>query len=164
MEEDKIEKVGKKDVALERIIASLENLSYEDFVVVFKTAIEKGHADKLKDFIMVICRQRGYVSHGHINPAAQNVNLWKATANLAERMRKNPVDYCYLPPMLINNPELVERTLNEIRNPYAFLEVLTGESWQDMCKCSEFLRGFSTYSNLDAEEGCIATIAIALPA
>lgn len=77
-----------------------------------------------------------------IDNTSQETNLWKATSALASKMSANQATYRFLPPYLINHPTEVDRVLGEIKSPVAFLEVLTGESWEDLQKSPEFLEAF----------------------
>ena len=55
------------------------------------------------------------------------------------RRGNDPATYRFLPPYLINNPQEVTKVLGEINQPKAFIEVLTGEAWEDLRKSKKFL-------------------------
>ncbi len=112
------------------------------------------------DFVMTMAFNAG-LKTGTINSISQTTNLWKATGNLAKKMLENPSKYRFLPAILINNPELVSKTLMEITDPKAFQEVLVGESWEDMTASDIFLGGFSLTEDKNAE-GCVATLMLCL--
>jgi len=96
------------------------------------------------------------------------MNLWKATRSLASKMSEESARYGYLQPYNVNDPRLVEKALSEITDPYAWIEVLVGEAWEDICQCPELLKAFTTVKATDEEndispqQGVIATISIAL--
>lgn len=112
------------------------------------------------DFYTQMTAMRGY-NPGSIDQQNRETNLWKATANLARKMSKDPAIYMYLPPYLINNPQQVEKVLSEINDPIAFIEILTGEAWEDLQKSEGFLSAFSTQENTGAE-GAVASVMLAL--
>lgn len=83
------------------------------------------------DTLMQMAANLGY-NPGGIDNTSRETNLWKATASLARKMQMTPASYRYLPAVLINHPSEVDRVLNEINEPEPFLEVLVGESYEDM--------------------------------
>lgn len=113
------------------------------------------------DFFMTMAGERGYTPSGHINTVGQTTNLWRATGSLAKKMTENASVYMHLPALLINNAEQVARTLDQIEDPRAFAEVLTGEAWEDMAKSPAFLSAFATTAQ-EGAEGAVGTIKLAL--
>lgn len=99
---------------------------------------------------MEISKEFGFETAGHIDTG--NVGLWKATRNLAAKMQKNPADYNFLPATLINNPGQVDRALQQINKPIPFVEVLTGEAWEDLIQSVKFISGFSSVDTEDDDE------------
>lgn len=97
------------------------------------------------DTMMLMAGELGYVVPGHegIDSASRETNLWKATGSLAKKMQTNQAAYRYLPPLLINYATEVARVLGEINEPEPFIEVLTGETLEDMRQSTVFLGSMS---------------------
>ncbi len=101
------------------------------------------------DTMMLMAGEGGYSVPGNegIDKVSRQVNLWKATGSLAKKMQGDPAAYRYLPPLLINYPTEVARVLGEINEPEPFLEVLTGERFEDMRQSPVFLGSMSLVNN-----------------
>ena len=98
------------------------------------------------DTMMLMAGESGYKNgpgNEGIDSVSREVNLWKATGSLAQKMQNNQAAYRYLPPLLINYPTEVARVLGEINEPEPFLEVLMGENCDDMRKSPTFLGSMS---------------------
>jgi len=98
------------------------------------------------DTMMLMAGENGYQNGPNnegIDTVSRDVNLWKATGTLAKKMQDDPAAYRYLPPLLINYPTEVARVLGKINDPEPFLEVLTGESFDDMRRSPKFLGSMS---------------------
>jgi hypothetical protein len=89
---------------------------------------------------------------GKIDEISTGTNLWKATGALAQKMLKDPVKYRFLPALLANHPQEVARVLGELKDPEAFLELLTGERIEDMRKSPDFMGAFSTVKKPGTDE------------
>ncbi|VVA44228.1 conserved hypothetical protein [Candidatus Roizmanbacteria bacterium] len=100
------------------------------------------------DTMMLMAGEHGYVVPGHegIDSTSLQMDLWKATGSLARKMQDNPASYRYLPPLLINYPTEVARVLGEINDAEPFIEVLTGEKFEDMRQSPVFLGSMSLIS------------------
>ncbi|MCK9186519.1 hypothetical protein M0P48_03710 [Candidatus Gracilibacteria bacterium] len=94
------------------------------------------------DAFMLMAGENGY-RPGNIDYPAK-MNLWKATGPLARKMLDDTVRYRFLPALLANHPQEVARVLGELKDPEAFLELLTGECMEDMRRSPKFLGAFST--------------------
>lgn len=129
------------------------------------TVITRADLGDWWDFFTQMAASKGF-QPGSIDVKSQQNNLWKATSELAKKMSENPAAYRFLPAYLINNPQEVARALDEIANPIAFIEVLTGEAWEDLCRSAVFLEAFGGLgSEVKAEgskEAAIATVMLAL--
>lgn len=90
---------------------------------------------------MELAKVYGHVGNGVIDPREQT-SLWKATLRLAKQMQARPTEYCNLHPLAANNATQVAKVMEQIEAPTPFLEVLTGEAWEDMAKSQEFIVGF----------------------
>jgi len=99
---------------------------------------------------------------GNINPTGTLATLWRATGTLAGKMMQAPADYGHLPAILVNNPEQVDKVLNQIADPVAFLEVLVGEAWEDMMRSEKFLSAFALNEEGLNQRGCLASVMICL--
>ena len=98
------------------------------------------------DTMILMAGESGYKNgpgNEGIDSVSREVNLWKATGSLAQKMQNNQAAYRYLPPLLINYPTEVARVLGEINEPEPFLEVLMGENCDDMRKSPTFLGSMS---------------------
>ncbi|MFA6305474.1 MAG: hypothetical protein WC651_01960 [Candidatus Gracilibacteria bacterium] len=95
------------------------------------------------DAFMLMAGENGH-RPGNIDQISGGTNLWKATGPLAEKMLADTVKYRFLPALLANHPQEVARVLGELKDPEAFLELLTGECMEDMRKSPKFLGAFST--------------------
>ncbi len=100
------------------------------------------------DTLMNLAARMGYKTGG-IDSISRETNLWKATAPLATKMTTDPGSYKYLPAVLINHPSEVDRVLQEINEPDPFVEVLTGESMEDLEKFPTLLAAFSIFDQKD---------------
>lgn len=115
------------------------------------------------DFFKNRCKDRGYTPSS-INRAGYATDLWKATCALARKMEQDPKKYGYLPAHLVNQPEVVAKALlRDIENPEAWLEVLVGETVEDMLRSEAFLEAFSTIDkDVPARERATASIELVL--
>ena len=104
---------------------------------------QRSHIMDWWDTLMQIAASLGY-NPGGIDNTSRDTNLWKATAPLAAKMQSKAAAYRFLPAVPINHPSEVERVLNEINEPEPFLEVLVGESYQDMLNFPELIGALST--------------------
>lgn len=114
-------------------------------------------------FFTNMCAHRGF-THGTIDNTVQKNNLWKATADLAQKMRDNPADYGFLPGYLVNHPELVrEKLMGGIKASGPWAEILIGDTIDNMSQSPVFMEACSI---IDKEIGdspferAIATIAL----
>ncbi len=107
------------------------------------TDARRSHVCQWWETFMLMATEHGYVPFGQIDQIGRNTNLWKATGPLAAKMQKNPAAYRFLPALLINHPQEVARVLGELREAEPFVEVLTGERFEDLRTSPVFLGAFS---------------------
>ncbi len=107
------------------------------------------------DSFMVMAGESGFQAGG-IDSVSRDTNLWKATGPLSEKMLGDPAQYRFLPALLLNHPQEVDRVLGEIKEAEPFMEILTGERMDDMRKSPEFLGAFSTVEKPGGEPGEIS--------
>lgn len=103
----------------------------------------RDHLCKWWNVFMFMASECGYQPFGRIDQVGRTVNLWKATGPLAAKMQRDAAAYRYLPALLINHPQEVERVLGELKEAQPFLEVLTGERLEDLRNSPVFLGAFS---------------------
>lgn len=127
-----------------------------------RKAYNRGSLLEYWDFFMKMARHGWNYNPGAINESGTSGILWRATGNLAAKMAKSPGDYSHLPAILVNNAEQVAKVLREINDPMAFVEVLVGESWDDMVRCPEFLAAFCLEEDEPGSRGCLASVMICL--
>lgn len=129
------------------------------------SSITRADLEDWWDYFTQMAAIKGFRT-GTIDALSQGTNLWNATASLAKKMGDIPANYRFLQASLINNPDEVARRLTEINHPIAYLEVLTGEAWEDMCRSDEFLKAFVALSEAttptNVQEAVVATIKLAL--
>ncbi|OGG58459.1 hypothetical protein A2853_02060 [Candidatus Kaiserbacteria bacterium RIFCSPHIGHO2_01_FULL_55_17] len=110
------------------------------------SAATRKHLQQWFASFMSMATEHGYSVGGTINTVSRTTNLWKATGPLASKMAQDPATYRFLPALLINHPQEVERVLGEINEPIPFLEVLVGECMEDLRYSKTFLGAFSFVS------------------
>ena len=91
------------------------------------------------------------------------MNLWPGTKDLAQKIHNNPSIYKYLPASHINHPELVLKVLKEIENPIAFMELMLGDTWENLKSSPDFLKAFALEDG-EAIMECVSTVALAVQA
>ncbi len=101
------------------------------------------------DLFMAACADAGYVPNGRINDQARTNNLWNATGKFSDKMDEDPAKYEFLPGHTINNAELVARTLGRVREPWPYVEILTGEDESDLRRFPQLVGAFSTFRRDD---------------
>ena len=135
---------GKKVQTLEEVATSY---SFRDWLTEQQIApheATKLHVMAWWDYFKNRCKDRGYTP-GTINQAGFDTDLWKGTAALSQKMKADPKKYGYLPWQLVNQPEVVSKALQQdIEDPEAWIEILVGETMEDMEKSDSFLQVFST--------------------
>ncbi|MBI4598975.1 hypothetical protein HY734_02130 [Candidatus Uhrbacteria bacterium] len=124
------------------------------------TTAKRFHICRWWETFMLMASEHGYVPFGQIDQISRSTNLWKATGPLAGKMQKNPAAYRFLPALLINHPQEVTRVLGELMEAEPFVEVLTGERFEDLRTSSTFLGAFSI---VEDENGVVSrTVANAI--
>lgn len=100
---------------------------------------------------MTMAGENGFQA-GQIDSISGGIgNLWKATGPLATKMLTYPARYKFLPALLANHSQEVARILSELDDPEAFLELLTGETMEQLRKSETFLGAFSTVKEKDGK-------------
>jgi len=153
----------KKSKELEGIAA---NYSYRDWLSEQNIKPHEATRDHIMawwDFFKNRCKDRGYTPSS-INRAGHVTDLWKATCALAQKMERDQKKYGYLPAHLVNQPEVVAKALlRDIEDPEAWLEVLVGETIEDMLKSESFLEAFSTTNkDVPVREKATASVELVL--
>lgn len=113
------------------------------------TAATREHMIAWWEVYMDMAGSYGYIPAGRIGSGEGA--LWKATANLAVKMDRDPRSYLYLPPGYINDGTQVDRVLSEVRDPRVFAEILTGQAWEDMASSKGFIEGFNVVESDDED-------------
>ena len=110
-----------------------------------------GHVFDYWDHLLKIFDIKKFAFISTSNEASSDANriddggtggLVKASGNLYIKMLNNPDRYGSLRAESINDPKAVMSLLQHIDDPSAILEVIIGETIEDMAKCPDFLKAF----------------------
>ena len=131
---------------LERVMTKYHFRDYLEKMGIKPNDAMRADIIKYWESFMELTEVHGLSTGGIIDPKAQT-SLWKATSRLAGKMQQNAAQYNNLPPLSANHAIQVQKTLADLEAPRPFLEILTGEAWEDMVKSPRFISGFQTHES-----------------
>lgn len=113
------------------------------------------------DQFMVQARIQG-IHVGRISESSDGGGLWKATSYLARKMLENPAAYGFLPPHRLNNKFLVDQTIERLKDPERWFEVLVGDTVERMAQSQSFLNSFCLRDEMTGLYGALYAVGVCL--